>query len=315
MCARYRINLISTERRWELWEQCSERFVYQDKANIYGCCIKLLTDQQEVKEMWEDNFYFMDESIRSHGQVVVLKDEGREAEVDYDPRTRTAFLFNIDYYGWVKSVALAVASDVLEDCHGINSVHGAAIDVGGTGVGIVAPSGTGKTTHSWGLLRLREARLVTDDWFFVRLHERGAMAFGSEKNCYVEADIGRIWEEYEHALEQARFDRRGRAVVNVRWAVGKGGVIPLTTLWKLILLKRDQADSVVSRRLEPGEALDYLVQHDFCNPHQLVRDERKFGLRRRFFERLLRVVEAYLVNTTRPPLETHDEIVRIVKER
>ena len=53
--------------------------------------------------------------------------------VKYDPLTRTAFLFNIDYYGWVKSIALALAGDILEDQHHIHSVHGAALDIGGQG--------------------------------------------------------------------------------------------------------------------------------------------------------------------------------------
>jgi serine kinase of HPr protein (carbohydrate metabolism regulator) len=60
-------------------------------------------------------------------------------------------------------------------------VHGAAIDINGNGISIIAPSKTGKTTHSWGLLRLPNGRLVSDDWYFVRLSSREPLAFGSEK--------------------------------------------------------------------------------------------------------------------------------------
>ena len=50
------------------------------------------------------------------------------------------------------------------------------------------------------------------------------MAFGSEKNFYIDADIGKIWNTYESLVDKAKLDERGRAVVNVRWIVGGGGV-------------------------------------------------------------------------------------------
>ncbi len=310
---KYEVNIITPEEKQRLFDLNLKRYLYTKKANIYGCCMKLLTELENVKDLWEENFYTADENIRSHGRLIVLKEEGGRLDVKYDPYTNTAFLTNVDYYGWIKSIALAVAGDVLEDEHGIYSVHGAAIDVEGTGVSIIAPSGTGKTTHSWGMLRLKGARLVTDDWYFVRMYEQGPLAFGSEKNCYVEADIGKIWKEYEGLLEKAHFDQRGRAVVNVRWAVGSGGVIPMTTLRKIIMLKRDRDDPTVIRKLSAEEALDYLLTNDFCNPHQLVRDERKLRLRTDFFKRLFEVTDVYLVNTVKPPHETHREILNAIR--
>ncbi|MEM3402292.1 MAG: hypothetical protein QW179_04135 [Candidatus Hadarchaeales archaeon] len=310
--AKYRIELITPGEAWRLLREYSPRFLYRDKANIYGCCIKLLTDLEEVKERWEDNFFFMDDNVRSHGRLAVLK-EGGEPLVRYDPYTNTAFITGMDYYGWIKSVALAVAGDILEDEHEIYHIHGAAIDVEGCGVAIIAPPGTGKTTHSFGLLRLKGSRLVADDWFFVRLTERGALGFGSEKNSYVEADIGKIWKEYEGLVEKAHLDQRGRAIVNVRWIVGGGGVIPMLTLRKVILLKRDPADPTITRELAVWEGLEYLLVNDFCNPHQLVKDERKLNMRREFFRRLFELTEVYIVNTVKPPHETHAEIVKLLR--
>jgi hypothetical protein len=71
----------------------------------------------------------------------------------------------------------------------------------------------------------------------------------------------------------------------------------------------------VSRRLEVEEALDFLIQHDFCNPHQLVKDKRKIRIRTEFFRRLLERTEVYMVNTTGPPHATHAEIMQIVRGR
>jgi hypothetical protein len=308
----YTVQLITPEEKEQLYRQYESRLLYTDKAEVYGCCIKLLTEVPRVHTEWGDNFYTMSESIRSHGRLIVLEEKGQPLSVKYDPYTKTAFLINVDYYGWIKSIALAVAGDVLEDEHRIFSVHGAAIDINCIGLSIIAPSGTGKTTHSWGLLRLPNGRLVSDDWYFVRLGSREPLAFGSEKNCYIEADIGKIWNEYEQLVGKATFDSKGRAVVNVRWIVGAGGVIPMTTMKKIILLKRDPTDQRVVTPLSTEEALQYMVERDFCNPHQLVRDQRKTELRKRFFRSYFGQTDVYLVNTTGTPQETQSEIRRLL---
>ncbi len=304
----YSVQLIGPEEKDRLLDGYEPRLLYTSKVEIYGCCIKLLTESEDTKNKWEDNFYSANENTRSHGRLIVLSEPGQPLSVRYDPYTKTAFLINVDYYGWVKSIALALAGDVLEDEHRIYSVHGAALDISCLGVSIIGPSGTGKTTHSWGLLRIPTARLVSDDWYFVRLSSREPLAFGSEKNTYIQADIGKIWNVYERLVDKAQLDQRGRAVVNVRWIVGSGGVIPMATIHKVILLKRDPSDVNIVTPLSVDEAIQFLSSHNFCNPHQLVIDNRKIALRTNFFRRLFEHADVYLVNTTGTPLETQDEI-------
>ncbi|NLX47143.1 MAG: hypothetical protein GXY70_03090 [Euryarchaeota archaeon] len=308
----YPVKLISHEEKDALYEMYSSHPFHTVKADISGCCIKLYTLSCQVKDMWEDNFYAMSEMVRSHGRLICLDDPQRPLEVLYEPDTKTAFLFNFDYYGWIKSVALAIAGDILEDDHQIYSVHGAALDIEGKGITLIAPSKTGKTTHSWGLLRSKSARLVTDDWYFVRLSERRPVGYGSEKNCYIDADIGTIWEEYQGLVEKAKFDNRKRAVVNVRWVTGKGSVVPMTTIHEVVMLKRDKSDPLAVREMDPEEAWDYLSANDLCNPHQMVRDERKGKVRERFFRQFLSQSKVHLVNTTATPQETQAAIRRLL---
>lgn len=293
-------------------DKYGERLLYEERADIYGCCIKLLTDVKYVKERWEESFYPMSAHVRSHGRLIVTNETDEEQSVFYDPLSKTAFLINVDYYGWVKSIALSVASDILEDSHGINPVHGACVDVDGKGVCLIAPSGTGKTTHTYGLLRLKEIRVVSDDWFFVRLMGGQAIAFASEKNFYIQADIADNWGEYQKLVEKAEFDSKGRAVVNVRWVVGKGKILQMTTLKKAILLKRDPGDKSVFGRLSSEEASSYIESADFCNPHMLVKDERKTDLRRRFFKELFNHLEAYIVNTAASIHQSHNAVKEIL---
>jgi hypothetical protein len=308
----YTVQLISPQEKDRLFEAYDARLHYTSKADIYGCCIKLLTESENIRNEWEDNFFSANENTRSHGRLVVVKEPGQPLTVMYDAYTKTAFLINVNYYGWIKSIALAVAGDVFEDEHRIYSVHGAAIDVGCLGVSIIAPSGTGKTTHSWGLLLVKNARLISDDWYFVRLSSHLPLAFSSEKNFYIDADIGKIWNTYEGLVDKAKLDERGRAVVNIRWIVGGGGVVPMTTLHKIIMLKRDKTDSNIVTQCNTNEALNYMVEHNFCNPHQLVRDERKIELRKNFFRRLFEQTDVYLVNTTGSPQTTQDEIRKVL---
>jgi hypothetical protein len=137
------------------------------------------------------------------------------------------------------------------------------------------------------------------------------LAFGSEKNCYIEADIGKIWGEYEKLVEKVQFDPQGRALVNVRWIVGGGGVIPMTTIQKIILLKRDPNDKNIIKDLDQKEALQYLLVNNFCNPHQLVTDKRKLELRKNFFNQYFKQTSVHIVNTTSPPQDTQRKIREI----
>jgi len=312
MSSKYEVELISVEDKGALMKKYSERLLYEERADIYGCCIKLLTDSKYVKERWEENFYPMSAHVRSHGRIVVTEEKSEKQRVFYDPFSKTAFLINVDYYGWVKSIALSVAGDILEDGHSINSVHGACIDIDGRGVCLIAPSRTGKTTHTYGLLRLNGVRVISDDWFFVRLMADQAVAFSSEKNYYIQADVAENWGEYKKLVDKAEFDSKGRAVVNVRWVVGKGKVLPMTTLKKAILLKRDHEDEAIVSRQSPEEATRYIEQVDFSNPHLLVKDERKKNLRRQFFKEFFAPLETYVVNTSASVLEAHRTIKEIL---
>ena len=305
----YTVSIIGPAETDELFRKYSSLPFYSSKAEIYGICVKLFTTHRDIADAWNDNFYSMSSNVRSHAKIVCVEDPKEGLKVLYNIETRTAFLYNFDYYGWIKSIALAVASDILEDSHGVSHVHGAALDIGGCGVTLIAPSKTGKTTHSWGLLRLGNARLITDDWYFVKNEKGGPLAIGSEKNCYIDADIGDVWEEYKPLVTTTKFDNMGRGIANVRWVTGAGSVIPMTTIKHVIMLRRIPGKKIVET-LEPADALDYIKADDLCNPHQIVRNERKTGMRESFFRKFFGNSEVNLINTVNKP----DETQRIIRD-
>ena len=308
----YVIKLIPIRRKEELADRFGALALYEVKSDVYGCCIKLLTDTQSVATRWGQSFYFMSQNIRSHGRLYVVNGPAEaQNAVYYDPQSKTAFLLNFDYYGWIKSLALSVAGDVLEDEHDIYSIHGACLDVNGHGVCIVGESGAGKTTHTYGLLRRPEVRVVSDDWFYARVYGRDILAYSSEKNFYIRADLAKIWSEFDWLVERAELDGEGRAVVDLRLAIGKGRLLPLTTLRKLIILKRDAHDPEIVRKLTAAQALATIERNNYFNPHLLVSTPFKRRLRKRFFGALLQRVAVYEVNTTEQPDQSQQRIRKI----
>ena len=309
----YDVDLIQKGRADELLAICREMNYYRHKADINGVCIELFSCNKEFIDMWSDNFYHMSDSVRSHARIYCIDDTKTDLHAEYDISTHTIFLFNFDYYGWVKSVALGLAGNILERAHWIYSVHGAAIDIDGRGVTLIAPSKTGKTTQSWGLLRMENSHLISDDWSFVQFCTGRPRINGSEKNCYIDADIGDVWEEYKPLVTGVKFDKKGRGIGNVRWIRGEGSVITKTSMSVIILLKRDASDPTIEKKLDTEEALAYLEKNDFCNPHQLIRDQDSLSIRREFFRRYLSECTVYMVNTTCPAQETQERIRNLIR--
>ena len=309
----YTILLISPEEKEQLAVRCAPRIKYQIKSEIFGCCIKLISDNRTLLETWQENFSPMSQNIRSHGRLYVFSDPSYEENtVQFDPYTKTAFLFNFTYYGWIKSIALGLCGDILEDEHGISSIHGACVDIGGKGLGMVGVSGAGKTTQTYGLLRDPCARIISDDWFFTRIFGPEILAYGSERNFYIRQDLSAIWKEFDGLVAANEYDADGRAVADIRWVVGKGRLLPLTTLTTLVVLHRDTADSRTLCELEKEDACAFFEANEYFNPHLLVKEARKTTLRNQYIRDLVERTDCYLLNTTGTPKETQQKIRTIL---
>ncbi|ABS55673.1 HPr kinase [Methanoregula boonei 6A8] len=309
----YTVILISPEEKEHLDGCCAPRVRYEIKSEIFGCCIKLLTDEKALAETWQENFSPMSQAIRSHGRLYVFRDPSiAENTVRFDPYSKTVFLFNFSYYGWIKSIALGLCGDILEDEHGIFSIHGACVDVYGRGLALVGVSGAGKTTQTYGLLRDPHTRIISDDWFFGRVFGPEILAYGSERNFYIRQDLSAIWKEFGGLVAANEYDADGRAVADIRWVVGKGRLLPLTTLGTIVILHHDPSDPRILCRMEKDETLALFTQNGYFNPHLLVRDARKTAIRDRSLGELLDRTDCYLLNTTGTPKETQEQIRNII---
>jgi hypothetical protein len=87
----------------------------------------------------------------------------------YSHNHNTVIFFNTSYYGQLKSWVLGAVGRVLAEEYGIHSLHGAAVELSGRkGVLYIAPTGTGKSTSSYGLMKFPNTRFHSDDWVYVR---------------------------------------------------------------------------------------------------------------------------------------------------
>ncbi len=314
MADSYKTEIISSKEKNKIMFDIYEDGLYEKKANIHGTCVKLFTDNEEFKQMWDDNFKPISEDIRPHARLFSVSSP--QFRVLYEPLSKTVIIKGCDYYGWIKSIALALVADFFEDFtseHRRFSIHGSFVDRCGSGLGIIWPSGSGKTTLTYGLLLDEKSNFLTDDWFFIRLARSDTLVFASEKNSYIRDDLAVNWPVFREKLADIRKDQRGRAIVDVNRLFGSDRIREQSILKTIVLLRREPGKEVV-KKLSASEALAFMVKNDFCNPHQLLRTKKKLHERKEFFYELFNRVPVYLLNTIEKPDQSLARLKVIMNE-
>ncbi|MHB8656041.1 MAG: hypothetical protein ACYDA9_19450 [Terriglobia bacterium] len=152
--------------------------IYEHDVVIHGIRVRAITNSQHLYDFWADNWYGLDEWSRLTGQppspeprikVYAILGVTHEQEAAYYSReSNTIVFFNTSYYGQLKSWVLGAVGRILAAEFGIHSIHGACVEANGKGVLYIAPTGTGKSTSSYGLMTYPKTRFHSDDWVYVR---------------------------------------------------------------------------------------------------------------------------------------------------
>lgn len=145
---------------------------------IHGIRVRAITNSTHLIDFWRENWYGPEEWERITGQappdeprVIVYalgNVQGEQEAAYYSHETNTIIFFNTSYYGQLKSWVLGAVGRVLATEFGIHSIHGACVERGDAGVLYIAPTGTGKSTSSYGLMTFPGTRFHSDDWVYVR---------------------------------------------------------------------------------------------------------------------------------------------------
>lgn len=147
-------------------------------AVIHGIRVRLYTNSPHQHDFFVRNWFDPMEWEAATGKAAPIEpqllayaliDVPGKPEAAYYSRERNVVLFtNSSYYGQLKSWVLGAVGRILAEEQGIHSIHGACVELDGTGILYVAPTGTGKSTSSYGLMTLPGSRFHSDDWVYVR---------------------------------------------------------------------------------------------------------------------------------------------------
>ena len=297
---------------------------YRWNANIHGVIIQLKTNSFHLNDFWMENWYAAPrtDTILPHGLVYAVEGvKDHEPHAYYNSDTKTAIFVNTEYYGQCKSWALGIAADIMEVQHDIHSIHGSCAVVGGNGMVIIAPTGTGKTTHTFGLLELPNSKIHSDDWIYVQTKEGLAMAYVSERNFYVRTDIVKNFPEFEKIFDKSKCENvenndftafgNSRAMLSPEWIGGHDKFVDEAVIKAVVLLRRDK-ESPPEVNLDTSTALDILEEgkyqvlsgaggkigsfgyEPFYNPYLLV---RRPSIQRKHFEKLFECASCVILNT------------------
>ena len=155
-----------------------EEEVYRHDVIIHGIRVRAITNSPHLYRFWHTNWFSPEEWSRAtketpptDAQVLVYAFggvAGQEEAAYYSRDTNTIAFFNTSYYGQLKSWVLGAVGRVLAEEHGIHSIHGACVEKDGKGILYIAPTGTGKSTSSYGLMDYPNTRFHSDDWVYIR---------------------------------------------------------------------------------------------------------------------------------------------------
>ncbi|MFQ5353906.1 MAG: hypothetical protein ACE5DR_03065 [Thermodesulfobacteriota bacterium] len=315
---------------------------YHWMADIHGINIELRTNSAHLYDFWIDNWYPASGGCgaKPHGMIyAVMGVEGEEPRAYYNHETKTAIFINTEYYGQCKSWALGIAADILETQQGIHSIHGSCAVVEGRGVVIIAPTGTGKSTHTWGLMQLPGGLVHSDDWIFVHYSRGRARAYISERKYYLRTDMVESFPELIPLLHRSKCENvenndftsfpNSRAILDPEWIGGEEKFVTEADVSSVILLRRDE-ESPAEVKLSSEEAIEVLEEgsyqvlsgaganvgdfsyESFYNPYLLVKRPR---LQKAFFKRLFSAATCHILNTGAESVEeSQARIRRIIKE-
>ena len=152
--------------------------VHTHDVLIHGLRVRAITNSEHLIGYWRDNWYSPEEWTRLVGKkpadtpdvlVVALGRIPTEPEAAYYSRQNdTVVFFNTSYYGQLKSWVLGAVGRKLAVEYGIHSIHGAVVTKDGKGLLYIAPTGTGKSTSTYGVMEFPNTRFHSDDWVYVR---------------------------------------------------------------------------------------------------------------------------------------------------
>ncbi len=257
-------------------------------------------------------------TTRPHGVVYAVTGvPDTEPSAAFHGETKTAVTINKTSYQDIRSIALGLAIYVSEEQKDMHFIRGSLLDVNGEGVVITGERGVGKSTHTYLLLELDNARIHSNDWIYVeRLGgEHGRIStLVSERKFLVKEEVTKINPSMKELIDDCK-RADGYFILDPWWIGGQEKFLDTTRIKLIFITERHPNEGWVCSRLSQKDAIDAMRKADdpFFNPHWLVRTEDRMALQTSFYKDILQFASCYKVNTAQPVLEVQKRIREIIE--
>ena len=276
------------------------RHVHDVMALISGMPVHLRTNSAHLANFWGQNWYLGSvpevqerlgknfitiraaiDPTKDLTSAAVRAELLPTAAAYFCPENRQIVFVNTDYYGQCKSWALGAAGVGLADFK-IHSCHGAAVEIDGVGVVLIAPTGTGKSTYTNWLAQ--HGTINSDDWVYIQQIGDTFYANPAERYIYVRSnvvkdnaeagdDVGLVQKDRVMRQQHEIFERcpaenvpivDGKRIYNripnSRVLIDPRDIAPMNfrTAVKLIVLLRRDDENPYIKELSTQEAIDVL---------------------------------------------------------
>ncbi len=313
----------------EVDEYLKHDHYYEWNANIAGVVVQLRTNVKHLHEFWVENWYpsELESDLEPHAVVYAADGiPGREPRAFYNAESRTSVIINCDSYDQVRRWALALVTDIVERLSETHTLHGACLDMGGMGLGLIAPPGVGRGSICYGLLQNDGVKVHSNDFFLVRYSRTEAVADISERKFYVRTRVARSFDYLSPLFDRSKLEnvvttkedclnmecenqgkcdldqgathcywasKYSRAMLDPYWIGAVEKYTKRTALHWLVVLTKDDV-SPAMERLDPEAALNFLEEGKYMKTGGVlgaIKNEPFYN--------------PYVLNPTRERLELH----------
>lgn len=180
---------------------------YEWNAAIGNYTIKLKTNVLHLYDFWMENWYPSELKNNANPDGIIYAIDGvsgRGAHAFYNPDTNTGIMFNTDYYGSLRSLALGIVSDIAQKMNNLFSLRGMSAEYEGKGFVIMGPKGSRKTEIFYGLLNDDNFALHSSDLLFTDCKSMNVIVENPERKIYIPTNTASIMPSLNKLFDESK---------------------------------------------------------------------------------------------------------------
>jgi len=313
---------------------------YEWNANINGVIIQLRTNNGHLYDFWVENWYpaQLETDLEPHGIIYAVDGAiGREAYSFYSTDTKTGILFNTDFYGSLRSLALGMVTDIGERSFDLHAIRAMTADIAGNGIAIIGPKGTKKTEIYYRLLKNENVAFHSSDLVFARYGGGYAAADLPERKLYSPTNAVTEYENLVRLFDRSKCEnvitkrddcqnqkcqagedclidkgypycyyaaKNSYAMLDPYWLGGMQKHVKRIDIRTVFILKNNPTDEML-KEIDANEAVKVIesgysstgASVPFYNQHLLLKSPDRIELQRGLFKKLFQAANCYYLNT------------------